>query len=302
MNLLSNPVLARELRGRIRGWRAMIVLIVYLSITGLITFLVYTASASAFSNGFNDVEAGRNIGKAIFITVMASTLVQVCVITPALTAGAISGEKERQSYDLLITTLLSPLQIILGKLTSALAFAMLLIFASLPMAGLSFLFGGVSGTELVIGVVGLAATAVCYATVGVFWSTVMRSTLAATVMSLGSIIFVLLFVPFIFVIGSMIGGAFNGTPGILYIYTMGLLLCTHPFIALGITEATLSSGENPFYFSIPSANLANVWVPSPWLVYLFLTFLITTLFLILAVRLLKPVQYEMRRKQRADSE
>jgi ABC-type transport system involved in multi-copper enzyme maturation permease subunit len=262
---------------------------------------VYAASASSFSNGVNDVEAGRGIGKAIFITVMAATLVQVCVITPALTAGAISGEKERQSYDLLITTLLSPLQIILGKLASALAFAMLLIFASLPMAGLAFLFGGVSGTELMIGVAGMAATAICYATVGVFWSTVMRSTLAATVMSLGSVIFLLLFIPFIFVVGSLIGGAFNGSPGIIYIYTMGLLLCAHPFIALGITEATLSSGENPFFFSITS-DVGKVWVPSPWLVYLFITFLVTGLFLVLAVRLLKPVQYEIGRRGKAGRE
>ncbi|MBX0331344.1 ABC transporter permease [Oscillochloris sp. ZM17-4] len=296
MNLLSNPVLTRELRGRIRGWRALIILIVYLSITGLITFLVYAASASSFSGGPSDVEAGRGIGKAIFITVMVSTLVQVCVITPALTAGAISGEKERQSYDLLITTLLSPLQIVLGKLASALAFAMLLIFASLPMAGLAFLFGGVSGTELLIGVAGLAATAICYATVGVFWSTVMRSTLAANVMSLGSVIFLLLFIPFIFVVGSLIGGAFSGDPGIVYIYTMGLLLSAHPFIALGITEASLSSGENAFFFTIPSGG-SDILVPSPWLVYLFLTALATGLLLVLSVRLLRPVQYEVRRKK-----
>lgn len=299
MNILSNPVLTRELRGRIRGWRALIILIVYLSITGLITFLVYAAGASSFSRGVNDVEAGRGIGKAIFITVMVATLVQVCVITPALTAGAISGEKERQSYDLLITTLLSPLQIILGKLASALAFAMLLIFASLPMAGLAFLFGGVSGTELLIGVVGLAATAICYATIGVFWSTVMRSTLAANVMALGSVIFLLLFIPFIFVVGSLIGGAFDGTPGVVYIYTMGLLLCAHPFIALGITEAALTSGESPFYFTVPASS-GDVLVPSPWLVYLFLTALATALFLVLAVRLLRPVQYEVRRKKGGD--
>lgn len=299
MNLLSNPVLTRELRGRIRGWRALIILIVYLSITGLITLLVYAASGSSFSGGPNDVEAGRGIGKAIFITVMTSTLVQVCVITPALTAGAISGEKERQSYDLLITTMLSPLQIILGKLTSALAFAMLLIFASLPMAGLSFLFGGVSGTELLIGVAGLTATAICYATIGVFWSTVMRSTLAANVMSVGSVIFLLLFIPFIFVVGSMIIGAFDNEPGIIYIYTVGLLLSAHPFIALGITEATLSSGENAFFFNVPS-NTGDILVPSPWLVYLFLTALATGLFLVLSVRLLRPVQYEVRRKKGAE--
>lgn len=299
MNFLSNPVLTRELRGRIRGWRALTILIVYLSITGLITFLVYAAGASSSLGGVNDVEAGRTIGKAIFITVMAATLVQVCVITPALTAGAISGEKERQSYDLLITTLLSPLQIIIGKLASALAFAMLLIFASLPMAGLAFLFGGVSGTELLIGVVGLAATAICYATVGIFWSTVMRSTLAANVMALGSVIFLLLFIPFIFVVGSLITGSFNGTPGTIYIYTMGLLLSVHPFIALGITKASLSSGENPFFFTVPS-NGGDLLVPSPWLVYLFLTVLATGLFLVLSVRLLRPVQYEVRRKKGAE--
>jgi ABC-2 type transport system permease protein len=299
MNLLTNPVLTRELRGRIRGWRALVILIVYLSLTGLITFLVYAASASSFSNGVNDVEAGRSIGKAIFITVMIATLVQVCVITPALTAGAISGEKERQSYDLLITTLLSPVQIILGKLTSALAFAMLLIFASLPMAGLSFLFGGVSGTELLIGVAGLAATAICYATVGVFWSTVMRSTLAATVMSLGSVIFLLLFIPFLFVVGSLISGSFDGTPGIFYIYSMGLLLSAHPFIALGITEASLSSGENPFYFTVSSSS-GDLLVPSPWLVYLFITALLTVLFLVLSVRLLRPVQYAVPRRVKGE--
>ncbi|NTV63324.1 MAG: ABC transporter permease subunit [Oscillochloris sp.] len=296
MNLLRNPVLTRELRGRIRGWRALILLVIYLSITGLITFLVYTATAGTFTGGVNQLDAGPNIGKAIFITVMAATLVQVCVITPALTAGAISGERERQSYDLLITTLLSPLQIILGKLTSALAFAMLLIFAALPMAGLSFLFGGVSGTELAIGVVGLAATAICYATMGIFFSTVMRTTLAANITALGVVIFLLLIIPFFFFVGSIAIGAFNDNPDIVYIYTMGLLLCAHPFIALGLTEAALVGGENPFYVHIPASS-GDIFVPSPWLVYLFLTILATAFFLVLSVRLLRPVQYTVRKKK-----
>lgn len=297
MNILANPVLARELRGRIRGARALIILVVYLVITGLVTFLVYAATANSFSGGINDIEAGRGIGKAIFITVMTATLIQVCVITPSLTAGAISGEKERQSYDLLITTLLSPFQIIIGKLASALAFAMLLIAAALPMAGLSFLFGGVSGTELLIGVVGLAATAICYATIGIFWSTVMRSTLAATVMAQGTVIFILLFIPFIFVVVSAITGSFNAQPDDIFdIYGMGLLLSAHPFIALGITASSLANGENAFFFTVPS-NSGDLLVPSPWLVYLFIATLLTALFLVLSVRLLKPVQYELPQKK-----
>lgn len=292
MRFLQNPVLSRELRGRIRGNRALIILVIYLLITGAVTLLVYAAAYSSFSLGVNDPEAGRGIGKAIFLTVMTATLVQVCVITPSLTAGAISGEKERQTYDLLITTLLSPTQIALGKLVAAIAFAMLLIAAALPMAGLAFLFGGVSGAELLIGIAGLVVTALCYATVGLFWSTVMRTTLAATVMAQGTVIFILLVIPFLFVVLSLIMNSFSGMPGPLFVYGMGLLLCFHPFIALGLTAAALDSGENPFYAMIPTSQ-GDVLTPSPWIVYLFLATLLTVLFFVLAVRLLKPVQYDL---------
>lgn len=302
MNVFANPVLARELRGRIRGHRALLILVIYLTITAAVTLLVYAAAASSFSSGINDPEAGRSIGKAIFMTVMTASLIQVCVITPSLTAGTISGEKERQTYDLLITTLLSPLQIALGKLASALAFALLLIMAALPMAGLAFLFGGVSGIELLIGVLGLVVTAICYATIGLFWSTVMRTTLAATVMAQGTVILVLLLVPFLFVVGTMLTSSFAGNQGVLYIYIMGLLLSLHPFIALGITAASLASGENPFFFDVPSST-GPVIVPSPWIVYIVISLLLTVLFLVLAVRLLRPVQYELpRRKQSAPAE
>lgn len=299
MRLMHNPVLSRELRGRIRGNRALIILVIYLLITGAVTLLVYAAAYSSLSLSVNDPEAGRGIGKAIFLTVMTATLVQVCVITPSLTAGAISGEKERQTYDLLITTLLSPTQIALGKLIAAIAFALMLIAAALPMAGLAFLFGGVSGIELVIGIAGLIVTALCYATVGLFWSTVMRTTLAATVMAQGTVIFILLIVPFLFVVLSLITNSFGGMPGPLYVYGMGLLLCFHPFIALGLTAAALESGESPLYAMIPT-NQGDVFVPSPWIAYLFLAGLLTALFFVLAVRLLKPVQYDLpQRKAKA---
>jgi ABC-2 type transport system permease protein len=299
MNILANPVLARELRGRIRGNRALIILVIYLGIIAAVTLLVYAASASSMRGGIDNVESGRIIGKTIFLTVMAASLIQVCVITPSLTAGAVSGEKERQSYDLLITTLLSPLQIALGKLASALAFAMLLIIAALPMAALAFLFGGVSGTELLIGVLGLVVTAVCYATVGLFWSTVMRTTLAATVMAQGTVILILLAVPFLFTVGTLLAQPFDGgEPTVPYIYVMGTLLSAHPFIALGMTATFLANGDSPWLVEIPS-DIGDLTLPSPWLAYIFISALLTVLFLFLSVRLLRPVQYEVRRKGKA---
>ncbi len=302
--LLANPVLVSELRGRIRGLRTMFILTIYLAITGIITLLIYLAVASSSSFTAPDFETGRSIGKAVFLTVMAAALVQVCIIVPALTAGSIAGEKERQTYELLISTLLSPWQIALGKLTAALAFASLLIIAVLPLAGLAFLFGGVSGTELLIALIGLLMTAMLYATVGLFWSTVMRSTLGATVMSLGTIILALLGIPFLFIITGVIISNATGwndpfaSP--LFTYGMGTLIYAHPFIALGHTAVLLSQGESPFYFSF-NADGNEIFAPSPWLAYTLLAGILTLFFLFLSVRRIKPLRQERpRRKQQEE--
>src|SRR5262245_58741640 len=119
-----NPVLVKELRGRMRGPRAFVVLTIYLLILGAVTPLIHAAAGS--SSG-TDLNAGQRIGKTLFLTIASVALIEVCVITPALTSGSVAGEKERQTYDLLVASLLTPWQIVWGKLGAALAFAMLLI-------------------------------------------------------------------------------------------------------------------------------------------------------------------------------
>jgi ABC-type transport system involved in multi-copper enzyme maturation permease subunit len=295
MTPFTNPVLIKELRGRMRGNRAMIILTIYLSIIGIVTLLVYLAMVSRMSFGSSGFETGRMIGRSIFTTVMIMALAQVCIITPSLTSGSIAGEKERQSYDLLITTLLSPWQIVLGKLMAALSFALLLILSVLPLAGLSFLFGGVSGIELVLGMIGLVVTAVLYASVGLLWSTLMRGTLGATVMAQGTVLLWLLGVPFLALIFGTIFvehnffNDFMDTP--FAVYLVGTVLCSHPFIALGITQVQLSSGENPFFFTMDIGRGGGVEVlaPSPWLAYTVIALIFTLVFLLISMRMLVPL-------------
>ncbi|OAN37123.1 ABC transporter [Chloroflexus islandicus] len=284
-DLLANPVLTRELFGRIRGRNAWLILTGYLTIIGAITLLIYAVFANSAS--MNDPNTARSIGKAIFFTVMTAALVQVCFLSPSLTAGAIVGEKERQTYDLLLASLLSPVQIVTGKLVSAIAFALLLIMASLPIAGLALIFGGVTAQEVLIGVVGLLVTAVSYAAIGLFWSTVMRSTLGATVMAQGTVIAILLLVPFLFFVISLLIDAFDGQPTPLYVYTMGTFLCLHPFIALGITAGALETGGNPWLWEVPS-SAGNLTVPGTWLVYSVIAVMIAVVCLWLAIRGVQP--------------
>lgn len=303
---LVNPVLMKELRGRMRGNRTLFLLTLYLLFTGAITLLVYLAFASSASRGVG-IEEGGTIGKAIFLTVIITTLIQVCFITPSLTAGSIAGERERQSYDLLITTLLSPTQIIFGKLGAALAFAVLLIFAVLPLAALAFLFGGVSGAELAISLIVLLVTVVLFASIGVFWSTITTSTLGATVRAQATILLLLLVVPLLLVIITItdLGRLFDdleffedlvNTP--IFLYTIEVIFCTHPFIALILTLVALAEGENPFFFTIDPGR-GDILVPSPWLVYTFVGLLLTAMLIFLSVRLLRPVHYRVPRRSTA---
>jgi len=289
-----NPVLVKELRSRMRGARAFVLLTIYLVILGGVTLLFYAAIADISSGA---LDSGRTIGKGLFLLISAVALIEVCFISPTLTSGSIAGEKERQSYDLLIASLLSPWQIIWGKLAAALSFALLLIISIVPMMSLAFLFGGVSLTEVVIALIGLVTTAVFYSTIGVFWSTALRTTLGANSMSVGTIIMMLLGIPFLALIFSLIFGR-DLSPewlnSIIFKVIAGVFLYSHPFIALQVTEAQIAGGESAFYSRISIGtdlvSRGQLLVPSPWIIYLLLALLFSFILLLLSVRMLRPVQ------------
>jgi hypothetical protein len=123
----------------------------------------------------------RQAGRIIFGAVLGIQALLVVFIGPSFTAGAITGEKERQTYGLLRTTLLSASAFVTGKLVSALSYVLLLILAAVPLQSIAFLLGGVSPLEFVVGGALLLVSAVTFALVGLFFSSLLRSTLAASV-------------------------------------------------------------------------------------------------------------------------
>ncbi len=283
----ANPVLVKELRSRMRGARAFVVLSIYLAILSGVTLLLYVAIASSASN---DINAGREIGRALFFAIAAVALTEVCVITPSLTAGSIAGERERQTYDLLVGSLLTPWQIVWGKLAAALSYALLLIVSAVPLMSLAFLFGGVTLAEVVIALIGLVATAVLYACLGLFWSTVMRSTLAASSLALGSVIVMLLGIPFIatvltILIGANIDSLFVSVP---LLYIGGAFLVVHPFIALFLTEQLLSEERGLFYTFIDLPNGGQTLIPSPWIAFVVLALLLSAVLVFASMRAVRP--------------
>ncbi len=187
-----NPVLARELKQRMRGRHVWLVVTLYLVILVLILRWVYDAASrdSQFDqfNGGVNLLASAAAGRAIFQWLLFFMLLLVCFIVPGLTAGAISGERERQTLIALQLTLLRPRSIVAGKLLASLAFVVLLIVASLPLLTVPFLVGGVALSEVLKGLVMVLATAVTLACLTLACSALLRRTQAATVVAYGLVL------------------------------------------------------------------------------------------------------------------
>ena len=66
------------------------------------------------------------IGQIFFAGLVFTELMIIAVITPSVTAMSISGEKEKQTYEMLLATPLSPGSILWGKLVAAMSYVFLL--------------------------------------------------------------------------------------------------------------------------------------------------------------------------------
>ena len=141
--------------------------------------------------------AAGEIGRVLFLGVVGIELLLIIFIAPAFTAGAITGERERQTYDLLQTTLLATPSFVIGKLESALGYILLLLLSGIPLQSIAFLFGGVTEAELVLSFVILIVTAIALGTVGIYFSAAMPRTLVASVRAYSVILGVMFVAPVI---------------------------------------------------------------------------------------------------------
>ena len=188
-------VLARELRTRMRGHRAAVVITVYLLLLSALGGMMLYSQLQGLQSGFNPVTAA-SVGQQLFATLSLFQLFLVIFIVPGLTGPAVAGERDRQTLELLLSTQVSALWIVLGKLLASLSYVFLLMVASLPLFSLVFLFGGVSPDQVALAFVISLVSALTLGAIGVFLSVVIRRGPTATVIAYA--------VTFVFLIGTLL--------------------------------------------------------------------------------------------------
>lgn len=193
-----NPIMARELKERMRTFRAPVVLTIYLLVLGLIVFGVERTVDSALR--FEGALGGAAAGRTVFHWLLFFLLMFVCFMVPAFTATTISSERERQTFHLVQVTLMRPWQIVLGKLGAAFSWLGILVVATIPLVAVSFTLGGVTPLDVVRGYAMVLLTGLVIAMMGIAVSSRVRRAMGATVLSF--------FLVFALTVGTPIAHAF----------------------------------------------------------------------------------------------
>ncbi|QPQ32250.1 ABC transporter permease [Lysinibacillus sp. JNUCC 51] len=185
MERFYNPVFVKELKLRFRSFKSFSGLMFYLAVICIFIagFLLITTEFTG--KGFFKPE----ISFLMFAVLTILQMALILFITPSLTAGAISSEREKQTLNILLTTTQSSTQIIIGKLLSSVAFLVLMLIAGLPLYSLVFLFGGVSPSQLISIFLFYLLTVVAIGSIGVMFSTITKRTIVAMISTYGTIIF-----------------------------------------------------------------------------------------------------------------
>ncbi len=287
-----NPVMLKELRGRMRGVRAFAVMTVYLGLMSgftLVLYLIYGAAARSSGSA-----AAGEIGRVLFLGVVGIELLLIIFIAPAFTSGAITGERERQTYDLLQTTLLTTPSFVIGKLESALGYILLLLLSGIPLESIAFLFGGVTELELVLAFIILLVTAVALGTVGIYFSALMERTLVANVRAYGVILSAMFIAPIILttifnLINDLLivrsGAAISPLLEAITNYIDLLLVSINP-VAAGLSSQSLLVDQRVvgFYAYTLRSDGSTIPLVSPWISFTIIYLAISAVIIILTIQ------------------
>jgi ABC-type transport system involved in multi-copper enzyme maturation permease subunit len=143
--LPANPILVRVVSAGGKRSRHHWARVVYLVVLFVVMLVVGTSGLRTGAASLAE------LAKQATQTFMAVSLVQLFLmsfIAPVFTAGAITQEKDANTFHILLTTPLTNAQIVLGSLFSRLLFVWVLLLAGLPIFCITMLYGGVTQREV----------------------------------------------------------------------------------------------------------------------------------------------------------
>lgn len=298
MKLRWNPIVKKDLQIAARSMRISWGVFAYEAVLTMIFLLALAVIQQQTGSFYSD----GNVYHHLIYLFPVLAIAQVCIVTlivPVITASAISGEKERQTFDIMLTTCMSPFSIVLGKVVSAVIHILFFVVAGLPIMALSFVVGGMDWSNLFYFILTIMLLSVFSGSIGIFCSSVCRKSIAAVVLSyvFYFVIFVLTFIP------AIIKGLFSdkGVGETMLLWLINPIIFFEEFFMQIMSEQSLLSGnfdKSDVGFLTYHLAKGNTWLFVSGACILLLSFL----FLLAAAWKVNPMHASTGRKPGKKSE
>ena len=298
MRLRGNPIVKKDLQVTARSMRLSWGLFAYEAVLTMV-FLLALSVIKQESSGY--YSSGNVYGHLIYLFPVLS-IAQVCIvamIVPVMTASAISGERERQTFDIMLTTCMSPFSIVLGKVMSVVLRVLFFVAAGMPIMSLAFVVGGLSWSYLLYFVLTIILLSLLSGSIGILCSAFCRRSIAAVILSyvFYFVIYVLTFLPMLLKALLTQGENAGESP---------LFLLINPIIFFEEFFMQLMSGESLFGGSSSNFSKDDVGFFTYYLsqgkVWLFLSaaciFLLSVLLLLVAAWKVNPMHSSSGRRRK----
>lgn len=187
--VVDNPVVAKELRTRMRGRKGFMVMGGYVLFLGIVLLISYYTMWIISARNLGGMQSLVNVklGQKLFMSLNWTQTILLALIIPSLTSGALTLELEKKTIEMLVLTRLTSGVVVLGKHLTGMLYALILLMCSLPLSGICLMFGGISPAEMVVTYLLLIAWTFLLSAIGVFWSSLFNRTAAAVLMTYGTV-------------------------------------------------------------------------------------------------------------------
>ncbi|NLX13049.1 MAG: ABC transporter permease subunit [Phycisphaerales bacterium] len=236
--LPGNPIVVRVVQGGGRSAQHLWIRAGYLLILLFVLVMVQYSMMGGTGGSLSNI---AKAGTHIFAWISLLQLAMMCFLAPVFTAGAISQEKDAETYNVLLTTPLTNAQIVLGSLMGRLFFVLVLLLSGLPIFCITMLFGGVTSEQIFLSFGIAACTALLTGSLAITIS-VMRMGTRGTIFSF------YLGIAFFLLVGLLLGQwSKTFVPG----SGMSLVAPFHPFLALQVAMNQIQPPETAVVAAYP---------------------------------------------------
>ena len=232
------PIIKRETEVKSRS----LTLPVVMTMVNALLFAIGLAGASAqILRMKTDFTLDYGAFLRIYVAVIAVQYILLMFMVPVFTADAIAGERERGTFDLLLTTRLSAAEIVAEKLISSYIGIAVIVISGLPAMLVPLMFGGVHIQSTIFVMLIMLIEALELMSIGMLTSSFSKSTVQSIALSY-ALIAALTIGPLLL---SGIAGMFSeeGNNSLVYLTAVDPLLPVAAVLSEHIGEGTELLGE-----------------------------------------------------------